>query len=174
MTSQQELSSSVVPPSAVAGVSAWQLPGALAGLVGAATLAIWFFVLDVSRGQPLHTPTVLATALVGSASELQSPETLHASVPLTLFFTLVHGGAFLAIGLGASWFFARIGQVPRLALAILLLFVVLGGGFFVFAIVFARMPVDELFARDVLMGNILAASAMVLYLMRHHPSRSPV
>jgi hypothetical protein len=34
------------------------------------------------------------------------------------------------------------------------------------------MPVDAFFARDVLIGNILAASGMVVYLMRHHPNRT--
>ena len=37
--------------------------GAAAGLLGAAMLAGWFFVLDFGRGQPLFTPTVLGTAL---------------------------------------------------------------------------------------------------------------
>ena len=30
---------------------------------GAATIAIWFAVLDVVSGRPLYTPTVLGTAL---------------------------------------------------------------------------------------------------------------
>jgi len=37
--------------------------GIVAGLIGAATVAIWFFIADAINGRPLYTPTVLGTAL---------------------------------------------------------------------------------------------------------------
>src|SRR3989449_5423278 len=36
--------------------------GLIAGLVGAATIAVWFLLLDSLSGRPLYTPTVLGTA----------------------------------------------------------------------------------------------------------------
>src|SRR3990170_227162 len=44
-------------------VSKVYVEGIIAGLIGAATIAIWFLILDVLDGRPLHTPTVLGTAL---------------------------------------------------------------------------------------------------------------
>ena len=172
MTSAHEPSSTAVEQRTPAANSRWWWQGAIAGIVGAATLAAWFLILDVTRGKPLHTPTVLGMALRGGDVRLESLDAVPASLGLTLLFTLVHGAAFLAIGIGAAWFFARIGQMPRLALSILLLFIVLGVGFFLFVVVFARLPVDALFARDVLIGNAIAAFAMVACLMGEHPDRA--
>ena len=38
--------------------------GAVAGLLGAVTVALWFLLFDISRGVPLETPTLLAGALL--------------------------------------------------------------------------------------------------------------
>src|SRR5881398_1966295 len=37
--------------------------GMLAGLIGAATVALWFLIVDALAGRPLYTPTVLGSAL---------------------------------------------------------------------------------------------------------------
>src|SRR5204863_4981813 len=37
--------------------------GLIAGLVGAATVALWFLLVDTVQGRPLYTPTVLGSAL---------------------------------------------------------------------------------------------------------------
>ena len=37
--------------------------GIIAGTLGAATIALWFLVLDILAGRPLYTPNVLGTAL---------------------------------------------------------------------------------------------------------------
>ena len=37
--------------------------GLIAGLVGAATVAIWFLIIDTIQGRPLYTPAVLGAAL---------------------------------------------------------------------------------------------------------------
>ena len=33
--------------------------GIVAGLIGAAVVAVWFFVYDLARGRPFHTPSLL-------------------------------------------------------------------------------------------------------------------
>ena len=40
--------------------------GILAGLIGATSVAIWFLVIDVIGGRPLHTPSVLGEALMNA------------------------------------------------------------------------------------------------------------
>ncbi|PYN49534.1 MAG: hypothetical protein DMD95_00925 [Candidatus Rokuibacteriota bacterium] len=48
--------------------------GLIAGLVGAATVALWFLVIDSIQGRPLYTPTVLGTALFGRGAGLPWPD----------------------------------------------------------------------------------------------------
>ncbi|HEV8144266.1 MAG TPA: hypothetical protein VGQ77_15500, partial [Methylomirabilota bacterium] len=37
--------------------------GTIAGLLGAATVAIWFLIFDVLRGKPFLTPALLGSAV---------------------------------------------------------------------------------------------------------------
>src|SRR5262245_22644140 len=75
--------------------------GIRAGLVGAATIALWFAILDVLRGQPLFTPTVLGTAIFRGGAGLEQPEALPASLEMVLSFTWIHLLVFLLLGIGA-------------------------------------------------------------------------
>jgi len=142
--------------------------GVRAGLFGAALLALWFFFLDFSRGKPLYTPTVMGTALFRGGEGLTSPETLPASMALTLLFTIVHGLLFILIGIAGVRLLSLIGRGPNLALGILLLFAVLGLGFFSFAITFSAVALNALQIQDVLIGNAVAAVGMAVYLLRHY------
>ena len=42
--------------------------GAAAGALGAAAVALWYFVIDLLRGMPLHTPNAIAQLLFGTGS----------------------------------------------------------------------------------------------------------
>src|SRR5436190_19474547 len=75
--------------------------GLIAGLIGAATIAVWFLILDSLSGRPLYTPTVLGRALVrrGAATPLSG---VLPDPELVLMFTCVPGPDFPGIcGLGA-------------------------------------------------------------------------
>ncbi len=61
--------------------------GIVAGVVGAATVAVWFLVLDTIAGRPFYTPTVLGTALFRKGAGLGSPQTLPVSFDMVLAFT---------------------------------------------------------------------------------------
>src|SRR5258706_2382113 len=65
--------------------------GIIAGLIGAAVIALWFFLLDALHGRPLYTPTVLGTALFGSARESNPFE-------MAIMFTFVHVLVFAMLG----------------------------------------------------------------------------
>src|SRR2546427_11738338 len=71
--------------------------GLVAGLVGAATIAIWFLILDSLSGRPLYTPTVLGTALFRRGGTTPLSEVLP-NLGMVLMFTWVHGLVFRAIG----------------------------------------------------------------------------
>src|SRR5256885_8979490 len=71
--------------------------GLIAGLVGAATIAVWFLLLDSLSGRPLYTPTVLGTALFRRGATTPLSEGLP-DLEMGLMFTWVHGLVFVAIG----------------------------------------------------------------------------
>src|SRR5438067_2400125 len=59
-----------------AEVHAVYAEGIRAGLVGAATIAVWFLLLDTIAGRPLYTPNVLGTALLRGVNALDDPARL--------------------------------------------------------------------------------------------------
>src|ERR1043166_3025038 len=152
--------------------SAVYLHGAVAGLIGAATLAAWFFYLDVGHGRPLYTPTVLGTLLFRRSGTSTGLHELSASIPMTLVFTVVHGLVFAIIGVTAARLLGMVQPRPRLPLAILLAFIVLEAAFVAFALTGAAVAFEVLEWPNVVLGNLLAATAMITYLWRRRPGRS--
>ncbi len=55
------------------------LEGIAAGLIGAAAISRWFFLLDSLQGRPLYTPILLGTALLPRGAELAAPPAPSAS-----------------------------------------------------------------------------------------------
>jgi hypothetical protein len=153
-----------------AGRAAAFLPEALvAGLIGAATIAIWFLILDILRGRPLYTPTLLGTALFRKGAGLTSPESLPISPGMVLLFTLAHGLAFVAIGCAAAWLIRLAEKNANYGFGIILLLVVFLSGFFFVSMLFAAELLQALSWPAVLAGNLLAVTAMAFYLGRRHP-----
>jgi len=142
---------------------------AVAGAIGAGTIAAWFLVLDVLRGRPLFTPTVLGTALVRGPG-LASPETLPVSVPLVLLFTLVHGVVFVALGAVACGLVRLAEKNENYGFGLILFFVFLICGFLFVAMLFAGDVLRALAWPAILLGNVLAVAAMALYLKPRHPN----
>jgi hypothetical protein len=170
MSAQAESSTSAVPSGQTRAESASvYVHGALSGIVGAATVALWFFYLDFSRHRMLFTPTVLGTVLFGGGKGPTTPEAVQPSVSMTALFTLVHGAVFIVMGIAAARWLDALEHRPNVFLSIVLMFVVLGLGFLAFAMSFAALPLDVLSWADILFGNVLAAVAMVVYLWRRRP-----
>jgi hypothetical protein len=164
--------SSVTSPPArtdTAPVSAVYTEGMLAGLIGAATIAVWFLILDTLNGRPFYTPTVLGTALFRGGAGLEEPETLAVSFEMVLTFTWVHVLAFVVIGGAASHLIAAAERNANLGFGVLLLFVVFECGFFAACVLFAQPVLRALAWPEVLVGNLLAAGAMAVTFWRRHP-----
>jgi len=143
--------------------------GIVAGLIGAATVAIWFLILDTIKGRPLYTPTVLGTALFRARAGLSSPESLPVSFEIVLWFTWVHVLVFVVIGGAAAWLVRLAGRDPNFGFGILLLLVVFEFGFIGVSLVFAEEVLRALAWPTILVGNLLAAAAMAWYFWRRHP-----
>ncbi len=98
MASHTSAASSESVDRPTSGISHLHLEGIVAGTIGAATIALWFLILDMMKGRPLHTPTVLGTALFRWREPLLSPESLPVSLEMVLMYTWNHWLLFCVIG----------------------------------------------------------------------------
>ena len=161
---------SVLPRSEPEEISRLYLEGIVAGVIGAATIAIWFLILDTVNGRPLYTPTVLGTALFRRGEGLGSPESLPISFEMVLLYTWVHGLVFAVIGGVASRLLQLAERNPNLGFGILLLFVVFEFGFLSATTLVEGRILQALAWQAILVGNLLAVAAMAGYFWRRHPN----
>ena len=142
--------------------------GMIAGVIGAATVALWFLLLDTAAGHPLYTPTVLGTAIFRRGA-LAAPETLSVSLEMVGMFTWIHVLIFAALGGIASRLLAMAERNPSWGFGLLLLFVVFEFGFVATAALLAAPVLRVIPWPSVLGANLLAAAAMSAYFWRRHP-----
>ena len=142
--------------------------GVVGGMIGAATIAIWFFVVDLYNGRPFYTPNVLGAALSLSRT-IPDPAAAPISMELVVFYTWVHALIFCVIGGLAAKLLSLAERDLHFGFGILLLFVIFEFGFVAAALIFAEPILRALTWPAVLVGNLLAAGAMTVYFWRHHP-----
>lgn len=170
MATQTETQRLPVLSSASSSLSRTYQEGIVAGLLGAATIAVWFFVIDFISGHPFYTPNVLGTALFRRGAGLDQPQMLPISFEMVLVYTWVHGMLFCAIGGLGSKLLELAERNVNAGFGILLLFVIFEFGFVGAAFLFAEPILHALTWPAVLIGNLLAAAAMAAYFWRHHAS----
>lgn len=140
--------------------------GIIAGLVGAASVALWFLVLDAVRRQILFTPAALGSALFLGASGTDEVEITFGIVAL---YTVAHVAAFIALGLLVAALIHAAESEPPLLLGAVLLFVTLEAAMIGLIAIAAAWLLDELAWWSIGIANIIAALAMGAYLWRAHP-----
>ena len=140
------------------------LDGAIAGLVGAATIAIWFLFMDAVTRLPLYTPSVLGEGFLLREPGLVLNPREQDSVKLTLMYSGVHGLVFIVLGVFAAYVFLIFTRKLHLGVMLIALFAVLELGFIGTAFILAKPVLDELAWPIVLTGNFLAAAGMASYL----------
>jgi hypothetical protein len=169
MTTQQDMTKPAASESGAARASNLYEEGIVAGLLGAATIAVWFLILDMIQGRPLYTPTVLGTALFRSGVGLTAPENLVPSFELVIWFTWVHLLVFVVLGSAAAGLLRLAERDPNFGFGILLFLVVFMCGFIGVSLVFAEEVLHALAWPTILIGNLLAAGVMAWYFWRRHP-----
>ena len=168
-TIQSDVTSAGLAVSSPAELSKLYQEGIIAGVIGAATIALWFLIVDAIDGRPLYTPTVLGTALFKGGAGLASPESLAVNFEMVLMFTWVHGLVFIIFGGIASRLLGLAEHDSNIGFGILLLFVVFELGFVAVNMVFAESVLRALPWQTILVGNLLAAASMAGYFWRRHP-----
>jgi len=139
--------------------------GIVAGLIGAAVVALWFFVFDLLRGRPFLTPTLLGSFVFFGVN---TPVGLEPAPGPILGYTVLHGLAFVAFGIVAATMMAMSEREPALFIAFVILFAAFEVFFFGVLSVLGRAIQAALVWWAVLIGNLLASVAMLWYLFRAH------
>ena len=140
------------------------LDGGVAGLIGAAIVAIWFLFMDAVTRLPLYTPSVLGEGFLLREPGLVLNPREQDSVKLTLMYSGVHGLVFVVLGVIAAYLLLLPKSKLHFGMALIALFVVLELGFVGTAFFVAKPILDELAWPIVLTGNFLAAAGMACYL----------
>lgn len=140
--------------------------GLIAGLLGGASVALWFLIRDTLAGVPLRTPSVLGELFLFGVRgpDPEAPQVLPAAL-----YTVVHFLVFVLFGLGIAVLVRWAVQEPVARFGVMVVFVVFELFFYVLLRVMGT-EVQGLFpAWAVLGANLLAALAMGGYFWRHYP-----
>jgi hypothetical protein len=140
--------------------------GVLSGIAGAATVAIWFLLVDAVRGAPFFTPSLLGAVLflgqgVGDVSAV--------STVMVFAYTGVHGVLFLVAGTLLTWMFSQVERNPQFGLVLILIFLLFQSVIFGFEVTLVPNLVGALGAWAVAIANLLAAVAMFWFLLQRRP-----
>ena len=141
--------------------------GATSGFLGGTAVAVWFLILDILKGRPLHTPSILGQVIMfGSVA----PETDHVVIGAVISYTLLHLAVFVAMGLLVTEVVHLAVTSPLFRFALMMSFVVFQVFFYGFTYVFF-VATRQLFPWwEVLIADTLAVAAMMSYLWHQHPS----
>jgi len=140
--------------------------GAVNGLIGAAVVAVWFFLLDLANGSPFRTPAALGSALLLGAS---GPGEISATFGLVAVYTLVHVAAFVVAGIVFVALAEQVERVPAMALLVLLTAILLEGLVLATIGVGAQWVLGTVGWLSVAVANALAVLVMGWQVWRTHP-----
>jgi hypothetical protein len=148
------------------------LEGMMVGVIGASIVAVWFLLVDFLTRDSLFTPSLVGDFLFG-------PDTDAHALPVDLerisAVIVLHGLAFIAIGIAAAWFVSRFVEHPTRLGLFVALFALLEGFFVIVSEVAMPGAARQIGHAWILAANALAAGGMALYLRRsRHVRPRPV
>lgn len=141
--------------------------GVVAGLVGAAAVAGWFFLLDLAAGRPLFTPAALGSAVFLGA---EGPAEVRVGAGTVAAYTCLHVAAFAAAGVVFVAAARQLERVPSLAYLAVLAGIVLEAVSFGVLVALGSWIVDDLSVWAIGVGNLLAVLSMGTWIWRSRPA----
>src|SRR5262249_56862332 len=84
MAVQSNTTSAPLVTAPAAEISKVYREGIVAGILGAATIALWFFIIDIFSGRPFYTPSLLGSALFGRNVARHQPDAVNVSLEIVL------------------------------------------------------------------------------------------
>jgi len=147
--------------------SVWK-QGAIVGLIGAISVAIWFFILDLVMGRPLFTPAMLGSAFFLGVRDL---DLVEITLGIVLGYTVFHILVFALLGALVVFVIRRVRSAPPLLLGALLVFVVFQALFTgLLAIAAEGVLFGAMAWWAIGVGNLLAAISMGYYIWEKDPA----
>jgi putative oxidoreductase len=141
--------------------------GVIAGVIGATIIAIWFFFVDLIVSSAFFTPITLGRSLLSIFGPVPAGQS---EFVLVLLYTIFHYGAFAILGLTAAMIVQVANREPGILLGFVVLFAATEVGFYAFVSLLQQAtPLGSLAWYNVMIGNVLAAAGMGIYLLRVHP-----
>lgn len=137
----------------------------ITGLLGAAVVAVFYLVLDLLRGRPLVTPSVLGQAFILH----QPPSATVADPAAVILYTAFHLAAFLVFGLFLTVLVRAAEESPLARYALVQLLIVFELFFFGLLSIASETTRGLFSLWGVLAANTLAGAVMVGWQWRHHP-----
>src|SRR5215217_6818211 len=139
--------------------------GAIAGLLAAAGIAVWFFIIDIASGRPLYTPNLLGASLTTLFGPDISRDSMFMHVAI---YTVFHFAVFIAIGIVAAYLVHRAETHPAILAGFLMLFVAFEIGWYGLTALLTEAWGNFAWWQ-VMAANLIAAVLMGAYLWRLHP-----
>lgn len=141
--------------------------GMFAGLLGYATIVVFFALLNLAAGRSIF----YTAALFGSALfyGMDDPATLTIAPGPVLSFNMVHLLALLAIGLFTSWLVAEAEEHPVARYAILVALVFVAAHLYAGLLLFAQPLMAASGWWQIGLASVAAAAVMGWFLLRLHP-----
>ena len=140
--------------------------GFIAGLIGAAAVALWFLIVDLVAGRPFFTPAMLGSAVFWGAHD---PSQVVIEYSRIIGYTMIHVSAFIVVGTIAAVLAAEVEITPHTLYPVVVFFAIFEFGFYVTVAVLAQPLLGSLAWWNVSIGNAIAALGMGYYLWHVHP-----
>jgi hypothetical protein len=140
--------------------------GITAGLIGAVAVALWFLIVDAIAREPFFTPAALGALLFRGGGGV---EDVVIGVGPVLGYSFVHFTFFILFGVTLSGLTEQVRRFPPLVFGLLILFVVFEVFFIALVAILGRWFLQEMAWWSLLIGNLLAAVSMGVYMWRVHP-----
>jgi hypothetical protein len=141
------------------------IDGAIAGLLGAGVVALWFLIFDAARGHIFETPVLLAAVLLHGSH----PDGIGA-IRLMLEYSVLHFSAFIITGIIGANLLEAAENEPTLLVSLLVFL----GAFDVFFIGVAMFlgpaVMHEVTWWGIVVANLSASAVMLYYFLSRHPA----
>ncbi len=140
--------------------------GAIAGFLGATSIAIWFLVVDAIAGRAFYTPAVLGQGL---ANVLGKTVMGDSSLAHVAGYTVFHYAIFILVGILLTVIVHQAARTPAILAGLLIVVVAFELGFYMLTALFTESPLGDLAWWQIFVANLLAAVVMFAFLWNRHP-----
>jgi hypothetical protein len=142
--------------------------GIYAGLIGATAIAVWFAIIDIVSGMPLHTPSILGAGLI---SVLGKPPMMPDTVLFHAFiYTIFHYVAFAIVGIILTAIVHQSARTPAVLAGLLVAFVAFQLGAIGLTALFTESRLGGMAWYQIFLANLVATLAMGWFMWKRHPA----